>query len=197
MSEEEDCQTTSSFPTPSYRLTPSPENPEDQLVEGAGRTFAEILVDQLGKLDDTDISPEEATRQKAEPKPFLRRGTGLTRFNLPPDPSQQPSMKKRSQSQPRVRDVKSRLNQETQSFANKKTVAKRSVSISPAMRKRKPQPVSPAKSPKKTAIKPFTQSEAEVDLEIILKDKLKIEKDVSSLEVEELTLSNKNVKDTG
>ena len=82
---------------------------------------------------------------------------GLTRFNLPPDPSQQPSRNKRSQSHPRLNDIVSRLNQETQSFASKKTKARRSVSKSPVVKKRqslvsypisprnKTQPQSPSK----------------------------------------------------
>ena len=84
---------------------------------------------------------------------------GLTRFNLPPDPSQQPSRTKRSQSHPRLNDITSRLNEETQSFASKKTQARRSVSKSPVLMKKKPlvsypisprtktKPVSPTKSP--------------------------------------------------
>ena len=144
-------------PTHSCRSILSPENPEDQPLGGAGRTFAELLVDQLGVTDDTTIPPTQTKRVDFEPKPFLRRGTGLTRFNLPPDPSQQPSQVKRSQSQPRLSDVQSRLNQETQSFANKKTPPKRSVSKSPDMFKRKlpAYPLSPSnrlklKSPQKS-----------------------------------------------
>ena len=110
---EEDCPTVCS--ARSDCLTPLPDNPEDQLVGVADRTFAQLLLDQLGKLEDNDICSEEPKRQMVEPKPFLRRGTGLTRFNLPPDPSQQPSQKKRSQSQPRVSQMKSRLSQESQS----------------------------------------------------------------------------------
>ena len=48
---------------------------------------------------------------QVERRPFLRRGMGLARFNLPPDPSQQPSRAKRSQSDPRLCDIQSRLNQ--------------------------------------------------------------------------------------
>ena len=128
-------------------------------------------------------------------KPFLRRGTGLTRFNLPPDPSQQPSQKKRSQSQPRVSQVKSRLSQETQSFANKKTVSKRSVSISPAMCKRKPE--SPVDSPKKNflTINPYTilgsqrDRPGKVNLGSTLKDKFKINENIGSIRNKELVLS--------
>ena len=38
-------------------------------------------------------------------RPFLRRGMGLARFNLPQDPSQQPSRVRRSQSQPKLSQV--------------------------------------------------------------------------------------------
>ena len=188
---EENSKTSSSTSTTSCCLTPSPHNPEDQLIGLNGRTFTQLLANQLGILEGKETPPEEPKRQSVEPKPFLRRGTGLTRFNLPPDPSQQPSQKKRSQSQPRVSQVKSRLSQETQSFANKKTVAKRSVSISPAMRKRKPE--SPVKSPKKTAMTinsnthPGSQkySAGVVDLETILQNKLKMPHDESSQNVKE------------
>ena len=197
---EEDCPAV--YSTTSECLTPFPENPEDQLVGVADRTFAQLLLEQLGKLEDKDISPEETKRQSVEPKPFLRRGTGLTRFNLPPDPAQQPSQMKRSQSQPRVSQVKSRLSQETQSFANKKTVAKRSVSISPAMRKRKPE--SPAKSPKKTAntMNLNTMSESQknipgvVDLETILQNKLKVQQDKGGQKIKELVLTELHVNGT-
>ena len=47
------------------------------------------------------------------------------RFNLPADPEKQPSRVRRSQSQPRLSQVVSRLEQETMSFSRKKTQAKR------------------------------------------------------------------------
>ena len=60
-----------------------------------------------------------------------------SRFNLPADPQQQPSRVRRSQSQPRLSQVVSRLEQETMSFTNKKTEAKRrTVSRSPDSHKR-------------------------------------------------------------
>ena len=59
------------------------------------------------------------------------------RFNLPADPLQQPSRVRRSQSQPRLSQVVSRLDQETMSFTNKKTQAKRTVSRSPDSHKRR------------------------------------------------------------
>ena len=49
--------------------------------------------------------------ERPERRPFLRRGVGLTRFNLPPDPAQQPSQAKRSHSHPRLSDIQSRLTQ--------------------------------------------------------------------------------------
>ncbi|XP_023336950.1 centromere protein J isoform X3 [Eurytemora carolleeae] len=109
------------------------ENPENQPVQGAGRTFAQLLADQLGVESLPDPSPEELTppRKPVVKKPFLRRGAGLTRFNLAPDPSQQPSRVKRSKSQPRLSDSDlrnpSRLSQETLSYSCKKTSPKRIV----------------------------------------------------------------------
>ena len=134
----EECITsTFSSPIHSFRSTPSPDNLEDQPLGGAGRTFAQLLVDQLGVTDEDKNVRREPKKVNFERKPFLRRGTGLSRFNLPPDASQQPSRIKRSQSQPRLSDVRSRLSQETQSFSNKKTKPKRSVSKSPDVQKRK------------------------------------------------------------
>ena len=74
----------------------SPDNPEDQVVGsgGPGRTFEQLLAQQLGDQagvqqglggdgDQGSHPPEgEAPRPKV-PRPFLRRGQGLTRFNLP------------------------------------------------------------------------------------------------------------------
>ena len=75
------------------------------------------------------------------------------RFNLPADPEQQPSRVRRSQSQPRLSGVVSRLEQETMSFTNKKTQAKRrTVSRSPDSHKRNsllPNPPSPRQSPQR------------------------------------------------
>ena len=48
--------TSSSSPTLSFRSTPSPEHPEDQPLGGAGRTFAQLLVDQLGEAEDKNVS---------------------------------------------------------------------------------------------------------------------------------------------
>ena len=82
------------------------ENPEEQPLTVAGKSFNELLEDQMMETGK-DIDKES----KIERKPFLRRGMGLTRFNLPPDPTQQPSRTKRSKSQPRLSDIQSRLNQ--------------------------------------------------------------------------------------
>ena len=62
---------------------------------GPGRTFEQLLAQQLGDQDvdgqnlqgngntpDQKDGDGEAPRAKA-PRPFLRRGQGLTRFNLP------------------------------------------------------------------------------------------------------------------
>ena len=197
---EEEYNLTSPSPDPSLRSTPSPEHPEDQPLGGAGRSFTQLLVDQLGEVEDKDISHTEAGILNSEPKPFLRRGTGLTRFNLPPDPAQQPSQRKRSQSQPRVGDVKSRLSQETQSFANKKTQSKRSVSISPSMHKR----VFPAKlkSPKKisrsinSSLVPGPH-QGKSDAENTLQEKPKMRKEVHNQEFLGLALFEMLEEDTG
>lgn len=113
----------------------SPDNPEDQVVGsgGPGRTFEQLLAQQLGDQGGVDhqglqgdvdqknhhAAEGEAPRPKV-PRPFLRRGQGLTRFNLPADPKLQPSMV-RNKGKPNLDSVESRLAQETQSFANKKT----------------------------------------------------------------------------
>ena len=76
----------------------SPDNPEDQVVGsgGPGRTFEQLLAQQLGDQGGVDqqvlqgdvdqknhpVEGVEAPRPKV-PRPFLRRGQGLTRFNLP------------------------------------------------------------------------------------------------------------------
>ena len=100
----------------------SPDNPEDQVVGGGpGRTFEQLLAQQLGHVDNVSKEEERQNEGPKEPKPFLRRGQGLTRFNLPPDPKLQPSMLRRSKSKPNLRDTKSKLDQETKSFASKKT----------------------------------------------------------------------------
>ena len=152
---EEDMEAMLNSVQSSRKTTPSPEYPEDQPLGGCGRTFEQLLVDQLGDVEGLETKSEEGIKTNVEPKPFLRRGTGLTRFNLPPDPAQQPSQTRRSQSQPRLMEVQSRLNQETQSFASKKSPPKRSVSRSPDMATRKLRPPvnSPVKvkSPKKQA----------------------------------------------
>ena len=98
--------TSSPSPTLSFRSTPSPEHPEDQPLGGAGRTFAQLLVDQLGEVEDKDAALTQPKKVYFMIKPFLRRGTGLTRFNLPPDATQQPSQRKKMQSKPSLIDVK-------------------------------------------------------------------------------------------
>jgi hypothetical protein len=41
--------------------------------------------------------------ERSEPRPFLKRGSGLSRFNLPPDPALQPSrLHRRSRSSPKL-----------------------------------------------------------------------------------------------
>ena len=52
-----------------------------------------------------------AARTRA-PKPYLKRGSGLARFNLPTDLSSLPCRVRRSQ--PRVRGVQSKYTQDTQ-----------------------------------------------------------------------------------
>ena len=107
---------------------------------GPGRTFEQLLAQQLGDQGgggglqgDADqknhhAAEGEAPRSKA-PRPFLRRGQGLTRFNLPgvfyvvvfvvffvttftnsADPKLQPSMV-RNKGKPNLDSVESRLAQ--------------------------------------------------------------------------------------
>ena len=97
-------------------------NPEEQPLSVAGKSWSEMIEDQIQE----SAKPIEAKKvhpihcyvliifnhdAQVERRPFLRRGVGLTRFNLPPDPAQQPSQAKRSQSHPRLSDIQSRLTQ--------------------------------------------------------------------------------------
>ena len=62
----------------------------------------------------------EPKTDETMPKPFLKRGAGLARFNLPTDPRKQPSRVRRKQ--PKVCNVKSKYSQETEAFKSKKSV---------------------------------------------------------------------------
>ena len=106
---------------------------------GPGRTFEQLLAQQLGDhqggvdqqvrqgdvIQKNHLVEGEAPRPKV-PRPFLRRGQGLTRFNLPgiicytqlvcstclhsADPKLQPSMV-RNKGKPNLESVESRLAQ--------------------------------------------------------------------------------------
>ena len=56
--------------------------------------------------------PEAAAARTRAPRPYLKRGSGLARFNLPTDLSSLPCRVRRSQ--PRVRGVQSKYTQDTQ-----------------------------------------------------------------------------------
>ena len=82
--------------------------------------FEEQCLDWNGELHET---PPQTNLEVKEPRPFLRRGAGLARFNLPTDPNKQPSRVKRKQ--PKVVNVKSKFNEETEAFKNKKTTPRK------------------------------------------------------------------------
>jgi hypothetical protein len=81
---------------------------------------AVFFFSQLGMMDSrpvSDLLPSDSAALSspplrpagsgggAEPRPFLKRGSGLSRFNLPPDPALQPSrLKRRSRSSPKLAD---------------------------------------------------------------------------------------------
>merc|ERR1712142_4681 len=60
--------------------SPTPDKQEDQPLSGSGKTFEQLLAD---KLSDKESSLN--VEKVITPKPFLKRGSGLARFNLPPD----------------------------------------------------------------------------------------------------------------
>ena len=57
-----------------------------------------------------------------EPRPYLKRGAGLARFNLPTDLDHLPCRTRRKQ--PNVRNIKSKYTQETKAFASRKAEVK-------------------------------------------------------------------------
>ena len=57
--------------------------------------------------------------EKRKPRPFLKRGSGLARYNLPTDLNHLPCRVKRKQ--PNVKNIQSKYTQETQAFANRKS----------------------------------------------------------------------------
>jgi len=83
---------------PQAITSPSPDRNEDQPLTGGGKTFEQLMSEKLtGNENEGDASA--AVKKVVTPKPFLKRGSGLTRFNLPPDPTKQPG-RIRSKSEP-------------------------------------------------------------------------------------------------
>lgn len=64
--------------------SPTPDKQEDQPLSGGGRTFEQLLAEKLSDKESS-LNVEKAIT----PKPFLKRGSGLARFNLPPDHARQ------------------------------------------------------------------------------------------------------------
>ena len=56
--------------------------------------------------------------KKVIPKPYLKRGSGLARFNLPTDLNHLPYRKRKQQ--PNIKNIPSKYTQETKAFANRK-----------------------------------------------------------------------------
>eukprot|EP00092_Neocalanus_flemingeri_P092306 GFUD01117168.1.p1 GENE.GFUD01117168.1~~GFUD01117168.1.p1 ORF type:complete len:1013 (-),score=396.27 GFUD01117168.1:70-3108(-) len=67
--------------------SPSPDRAEDQPLRGGGKTFAQLLTEQLTSKESEDIAPADQKRKVVTPKPFLKRGAGLARFSIPRDPA--------------------------------------------------------------------------------------------------------------
>jgi len=69
-------------------VTPlSPDRMEDIPVSGGGKTFEQLMEE---KLTGKEGEVSSAGKKVLTPKPFLKRGSGLSRFNLPADPAKQP-----------------------------------------------------------------------------------------------------------
>ena len=64
-----------------------------------------------------------------QPKLFLKSGAGLVRFDLPTAPKKQPSKVKKKQ--PMVTNVKSKYNQKTEAFKNKKADTRKTPILTP------------------------------------------------------------------
>ena len=66
---------------------------------------------------DEQISGSNFAQREIEPRPFLKRGSGLARFKLSTDLSQLPCRVRRRQ--PDVSRVQSKYTEDTQAFANR------------------------------------------------------------------------------
>jgi len=77
-------------PLPGPSLTsPSPDRREDLPLSGGGKTFEQLMAEKLtGK--ESEGGGNSTVRKVVTPKPFLKRGSGLSRFNLPADSAKQP-----------------------------------------------------------------------------------------------------------
>ena len=90
----------------------SPDRMEDIPVSGGGKTFEQLMEEKLtGKEGEGDGN--YSVKKVVTPKPFLKRGSGLSRFNLPADPAKQPG---RQRSKP----VEEQVNSETIKHASDK-----------------------------------------------------------------------------
>jgi hypothetical protein len=108
------------LPNFKYKTKTFPSFLFDHLCRHSNAVF---LFSQLGMMDSrpvADLLPSDSAAAAlsspplrpagsggggAEPRPFLKRGSGLSRFNLPPDPALQPSrLKRRSRSSPKLAD---------------------------------------------------------------------------------------------
>jgi len=79
--------------------SPSPDRTEDLPLSGGGKTFAQLMAEKLTGKENEGIATADQ-KKVVTPKPFLKRGSGLTRFNLPADPAKQPG-RGRSRAEPR------------------------------------------------------------------------------------------------
>ena len=68
-------------------------------------------------LEEPKPTPEDEDN-KIVPKPYLKRGSGLARFNLPTDLNHLPYRKRKQR--PNIKNISSKYTQETKAFASRK-----------------------------------------------------------------------------
>ena len=74
-------------------------------------------------LEEPKPTPEDEDN-KIVPKPYLKRGSGLARFNLPTDLNHLPYRKRKQR--PNIKNISSKYTQETKAFASRKAEVRNS-----------------------------------------------------------------------
>ena len=78
-----------------------------------------FLKKSLNMQDVEEPKPtQEGQDNKIVPKPYLKRGSGLARFNLPTDLNHLPYRKRKQR--PNIKNISSKYTQETKAFASRK-----------------------------------------------------------------------------